>query len=546
MKLNALNSIHISAVRAASALAAFAVISLSCAKTAEPTTPGGEKPGPTHTPQPEPELAAYEVSTSDVTTSSAKIRVKMLEAELEYYAGIVTKAEYERLGTDAALIEDRVAYFHERAELYESDYTDYVKKNFVYTEDLEGGIEDLSGDAEYYVYAFTLSSDYLGGKGLVKTLFKTLKAEPVDCSFQIEVSDVSSRTATAKVTPSNSSCTYFWDCVSAKEYASYGGDEGIIAKNVELIRGAVEIYKMAGYDINFSYFLSSGEKSDSFKSLISGTEYVVFAFGLDPSGTGTTQVYRTSFTTGAVEPSSMTFTGRAYEIKFNGAKILFTPSTDDETYFTDCMDWETFSKFKSDKEITDWVISEAGSSIDSYLVAGEHVVDASDLLASKTKYVAYAFGYNGGATTGVTTVEFTTPEMPTGSGVTVGIECNVVDGSKYGAEYAGQKVAEITLSPSAAAEHWYGGVYRNLDGFDEYNIIEAVRMNGYKDRKSLAFVLSGTEVTVAAVAFDYSGRAGALNRITVKADGTITKSAVLKSLHFEEKGKLTPIDIISE
>ena len=380
-------------------------------------------------------------------------------------AGIVTKAEYERLGTDAALIEDRVAYFHEMAELYESDYTDYVKENFVYTEDLEGGIEDLSGDAEYYVYAFTLSPDYLGGKGLVKTLFKTLKAEPVDCSFQIEVSDVSSRTATAKVTPSNSSCTYFWDCVSAKEYASYGGDEGIIAKNVELIRGAVEIYKMAGYDINFSYFLSSGEKSDSFKSLISGTEYVVFAFGLDPSGTGTTQVYRTSFTTGAVEPSSMTFTGRAYEIKFNGAKILFTPSTDDETYFTDCMDWETFSKFKSDKEITDWVISEAGSSIDSYLVAGEH---------------------------------------------------------------------------------WYGGVYRNLDGFDEYNIIEAVRMNGYKDRKSLAFVLSGTEVTVAAVAFDYSGRAGALNRIAVKADGTVTKSAVLKSLHFAEKGKLTPIDIISE
>lgn len=544
MNLKALNSIHTSAVRAASALAAFAVLALSCTKTTEPATPGGDRPSPTPTPQPEPELAAYEVSTSDVTTSSAKIRVKMLEAELEYYAGIVTRAEYERLGTDAALIEDRVAYFHEMAELYETDYTDYVKENFVYTEDLEGGIEDLGGDTEYYVYAFTLNSDYLGGNGLVKTLFKTLKTEPVDCSFQIEVSEVSSRTATVKVTPSNGGCTYFWDCVSAKEYASYGGDEGIIAKNVELIRGAVEIYKMAGYDINFSYFLSSGEQSDSFKSLISGTEYIVFAFGLDPSGTGTTQVYRTSFTTGAVEPSSMTFTGRAYEIKFNGAKILFTPSTDNETYFTDCMDWETFSKFKSDKEITDWVISEAGSSIDSYLVSGEHVVDASDLLASKTKYVAYAFGYNGGATTGVTTVEFTTPEMPTGSGVTVGIECNVVDGSKYGAEYAGQKVAEITLSPSTAAEHWYGGVYRNLDGFDEYNIIEAVRMNGYKDRKSLAFVLTGTEVTVAAVAFDYSGRAGALNRITIKADGTATKSSVLKSLKLCKPKELVPIKVI--
>lgn len=539
-------SFQTSAVRAASALAAFAVLALSCAKTAEPTTPGGDRPGPTPQPEPEPELAAYSVSASEVTTSSAKIQVTMLEADLEYYAGIVTKAEYERLGTDAALIEDRVAYFHEMAELYETDYTEYVKETFAYAEDLEGSIEDLNGDSEYYVYAFTLSPDYLGGKGLVKTLFRTLKAEPVDCSFSFEVSELSSRTATVKVTPSNKECTYFWDCVSAKEYASYGGDEGIIAKNVELIRGAVKIYKMAGYDINFSYFLESGEDSDSFKSLVSGTEYIVFAFGLDPSGTGTTQVYRTSFTTGSVEPSSMTFTGRAYEIKFNGAKILFTPSTDDETYFTDCMDWETFSKFKSDKEITDWVISEAGSSIESFLVSGEHVVDASELLASKTKYVAYAFGYNGGATTGVTTVEFTTPEMPTGSGVTVGIDCQIVDGAKYGAAYAGKKVAEITLAPSAAAEHWYCGTYKSLDGYDDYNAIEAIRMNGYKDHKTLAFPLSGTEVTVAAVAFDYSGKAGVLNRIKVGADGTVTKSATLKSLRLGRKGNLNMIDTISE
>ena len=55
------------------------------------------------------------------------------------------------------------------------------------------------------------------------------------------------------------------------------------------------------------------------------------------------------------------------------------------------------SKFKSDKELTDWVISEAGNSISTFLVQGYHEVDATEILVSKTKYVAYAFGYKGGA-----------------------------------------------------------------------------------------------------------------------------------------------------
>ena len=522
-----------SAVRVASALAVFAVLAVSCGKEAEPVTPGGGKTEPSK-PEPVPELDAFEIEAADVTTYSVNVSVRMLDEGLEYYVGVVSKAEYDRLGSDAALIEDDIKGFHDLAELYEEDYSTFVKEQLVYTEDVTGSINDLSGDTEYYVYAFTLDDDYLAGKDLVKTAFRTLKAEPVNCSFGIEVSDVTSMTAGIKVTPSDNSCSYFYNYLTAEEYygEEYGGDEGIIAKNIELIRGAVEIYQMMGYDASFGTFLTVGEDSSTAKQLRAGTEYIVFAFGLDPSGTGTTAVYKQMFTTTEPEPSSMTFEGEVYDLKFNGAKIQFTPSTDDETYFTDCMDWETFSKFKDDKEITSWVLSEAGESIDSYLAQGTHVVDASEILVSKTKYVAYAFGYNGGATTGVTTVEFTTPEMPTGSGVTVGIDCKIVDGSKYGAEYAGQKVAALTLSPSIAAEHWYSGVYRNLDGFKEYDIIEALRMKGTKDGKDLAFPLQDTDVVVAAVAFDASGRAGALNRLVVKSDGTLSKSVSLKSVRF--------------
>lgn len=526
-----------SAVRAVSVLAVFAALAVSCGKEAEPVTPGGGKAEPSN-PEPEPELAAYEVEASDATTFSVNVNVRMLEPDVEFYAGVVMKAEYDKLGSDAALIERDIQEFHDMAELYEQDYATFVKEQVVYTSDVTGSIKDLVGDTEYYVYAFTLDADYLGGKGLVKTAFRTLKAEPVNCRFSIDVSDVTSVSASIRVTPSDASCSYFYNYLTLDEYNSdeYGGDKGIVARNVELIRGAVEIYKMMGYDASFSTFLSTGEQSEQAKSLRAGTEYVVFAFGLDPSGTGTTDVYRQTFRTSEPEPSSMTFKGTVYDLKFNGARIQFTPSTDDETYFTDCMDWETFSQFKDDKDITSWVLSEAGSSIDSYLAKGTHVVDASDILVSKTKYVAYAFGYNGGATTGVTAVEFTTPEMPTGSGVTVGIDCKVVDGEKYGPDYAGVDVVALTFSPSVAAEHWYSAVYRNLDGFDEYDIIEALRMKGSKDRKESAFPLQDTDVVVAAVAVDASGRAGALNRVVVKPDGSFSRSVSLKSVRFCNKG----------
>ena len=182
------------------------------------------------------------------------------------------------------------------------------------------------------------------------------------------------------------------------------------------------------------------------------------------------------------------------------------------------MDYETFSGFKSDKELTDWAISEAGNSMSSLLSKGYHVVDASGLLVSKTKYVAYAFGFNGGAaTTSVTKVEFTTPEMPTGSSASVSISYEAVDAGIYNPSYEGKKAVKLTLEPSVSAQHWFVGTYSSLDGYSDYDTIEGLQMKGYKDKKELAFIKEdGKQYTVAAVAVDPSGKAGPLVKIPIK------------------------------
>lgn len=507
------------AARAFSALAVAAFLASGCGK--ESTDPA---PTPDPTPEPEPEVPCYTIDVTEITTWSAKLAVSPQKSGLKYYSGIVSKHIADSLGSDSELIKYEIGIIKEAAKLYETDYQEFVK-GYIREGSSTVSLNGFLSDTDYFAYAFTFSDDRLSGQDLEKTAFRTSKVTPADCSFTIDVSNVTKNTADIKVTPSNNGCEFFWDYVSASDYEKYGGDDGIIATNVDLIRRAVEIYQMAGYSKSFKDFLSAGPVAGTAKGLQGGREYVIVAFGLDPSGTGTTGVFKKTFTTIKPEQSSLTFKTEVFDLKFNGAKIAFTPSNDNETYFTDCMDYETFSQFKSGEEVIDWVLDQAGSSITSYLAQGYHEVDASDLLASKTKYVAYAFGYDGGPTTGLTTVEFTTPEMPTGSEVSVKVEYKIVDAGTLNPTYSGQTALVLTLTPSPAAEHWYAGVFQDdLSGYNDATIIEALQAKGYKDKKELALIVKeGQNYTIAAVAVDPGGTAGALTKLEVKI-GSGTKS----------------------
>lgn len=505
-----LKNLILPVVRACMAPAAVLFMAVSCGKD----SPSEPAPGPE--PEPEPEVPAYNIEVGNVTTWSAEISVAAEDPAAAYWCGAVSRHVYDSLGSDAALVEMEVRKLKEVADLYDMDYSSYVGTK-VRKGDCLLAVDGFMAETDYYAFAFTFSDDFMSGSDVCRTLFTTSKVQAVECSFDISVGNVTKSGAEIKIVPSDQSCTYFCDYVTMAEYRNYGGDDGVAAANVSLIRRAVEIYKMAGYDKSFSDFLNSGTVVARPADLVSGADYAVFAFGLDPSGTVTTEVAVKEFHTEDPEPSSLTFRTELFDLKFNGAKIGFTPSNDEEKYFTDCMDYETFSKFGSEQEVIAWVLSQAGSSISSFLAQGYHVVDASDLLVSETRYVAYAFGYDNGATTGLTTVEFTTPAMPTGSGVSVKVDWQLVDAGTLNPSYEGSTALYVTLTPSPAAEHWFAGMFTALDGYAENDVIEALQARGYKDKKNLAFIVEpGKTYILAAVAVDPSGTAGALTRIDVE------------------------------
>lgn len=491
------------------ALAVSVSVALSCDKVQTKT--------PEHNPDLPEEPAAFKIKVSDITTWSTKLEITPLDGTVPYYYGVISKKDYEALKTDEALINSSIEHLQEVASLYGTDYTAIAK-----SKSSAGAVsvvkDGLASETDYFAYAFAFNDDYLGGNSLVKTAFHTETVQRVECSFSIDITNVGAASAIISVNPTNNECYYFCDFVTAEEYDKYGGDDGIIQANAELIRSAIQIYEMAGYDKSVTDFLEKGNYRYECTKLEAETDYVVFAFGMDPSCKGTTDVTKKTFTTTSEGQSSLTFTSDLYDLKFNGARIAFSPSNDEETFFTDCMDYETFSGFKSDKELTDWAIAEAGNSMSSLLSKGYHVVDASGLLVSKTKYVAYAFGFNGSsATTSVTKVEFTTPEMPTGSSASVSISYETVDAGIYNPSYEGKKAVKLTIEPSVSAQHWFVGTYSSLDGYSDYDTIEGLQMKGYKDKKELAFIKEdGKQYTVAAVAVDPSGIAGPLVKIPIK------------------------------
>ena len=210
----------------------------------------------------------------------------------------------------------------------------------------------------------------------------------------------------------------------------------------------------------------------------------------------------------------MTFSILVNSVTVNGAKAVFIPSTDDETYFTDVMDYETFSKFASDEELTAYILNQAGSSITAYLTSGQHTVDCSNMLVADTRYVAYCFGYDNGVTTGVFSEEFTTEKLVTGSDAAVAVNYVVEDGSWYG--YPGYGVVTISMAPNASAADWYAAVFKSLDGVDDGVLTQALMADGYKNRRQLAFYADWDSTAhFAVVAVDHDGVAGAPSRFDI-------------------------------
>jgi hypothetical protein len=469
------------------------------------------------------------VDAADISQSSATLLVTPTDKSATFFYDIVTKAAYDKWGGDENTVAQNIEYIEQAIYIFAMQGYDYTYEDFISHGDIAETKTGLASDTEYVLFAFGLDNQGNPTAPLAKKEFKTEPfAATDDCRFELSVSDVTPTSMKIGVTPTSDATRYYIGICRSSVLGQYSLDE--------LADRLIADENSGGIDWATSPYLFSGKRSLDvvndlqYKPLVGSSEYVAVVFGVDAKGARTTEIAYIVQRTADPQQSDMTFEITAHSITFNGAKVLFEPSDADAAYFTDVIDYETYATFGSDDELIRYIVDTAGDSMSAYLTKGRHTVDCTNMLLADTKYVAYCFGFDNGATTRVFKQEFTTEKLESGSDAAVAMQYVIEDGKDYG--YDNQAVITFLMSPNASAEKWYfAATQSSLDDMSDSNLTQWLMMSSNVNKRQISYYMNwGTKLQAATVAFDKEGTAGVPSRYKIDVTKDTAAASVPLSL----------------
>lgn len=474
--------------------------------------------------------AALELAVGDVTDMSAVLTIAAHDQKALYFYDFVPKSDYDAWGGDEKTIEynkglmdSAIAYLAIAG--YDISYSYFLRNG-----DRTETAENLLPDTEYVFFAFGMDGEGNVTSELVRADCKTTSFVATDdCTFALSTADVTATSMTVNVVPSSATTRYLVGITPKSAAEQYSLDK-VAADFIEEINDLNEQNKLtwATTPFVFTGAKNLASKGDlGYDTFTGGREYLIMVFGIDNEGRRTTVPATFIQRTAQVEQSATTFSIGVNSITVNGAKVYFTPTNDEEKYFTDVMTYEEFHSYESDQALIDYIVNTLGSNITAYLAAGEHEVDCTNMLVSDTKYVAYCFGYDNGATTKVFSKEFSTAKLESGSDAAVAFHTVIEDGDIYEElypEYKGKAVVSLLMTPNQSTSKWYCALTTDnrVLSMSNDDLAQWATMSSYINRKQMVYVGEwNTTIYVVTLALDSKGVAGVPSCYTVE----ITKNA---------------------
>ena len=298
--------------------------------------------------QPEVSDITFEIEVTEVTSTSALVTVTPSRDDVPYYFDVVSKyilTEFYN-GDAAAVVEDMFDSLLELGTPVE-DLSQYAKTGAIsYFYD-----GDFSPGEEYVAYAFPINEQGDVIAEGATYAFTTLSEgedtpEASDMTFDIQVTDLTSRGITYTITPSRDDVYYYCGLFLKSEMGQDWGDfiatvvgsiieaqaasKGLsVAEVVERfgILGVVDSSEVSGLDPNTEYVLYAVPVSSEGKALSKGTTY---PFATLSEGEDMPEV------------SDITFDIQVTDITSTGATCTITPSRDDVYYFAGIASKEDF------------------------------------------------------------------------------------------------------------------------------------------------------------------------------------------------------------
>lgn len=154
-----------------------------------------------------------------------------------------------------------------------------------------------------------------------------------DFSVDISVTATTETTAEVKAVPSDDETGYIVMTSLKDDYLQYGSDQELADATVALIQQYASFY---GYSVSefleSSGMMKKGERSLRFTGMEPGTEYILYAFGIDGGdGSQISDVVISEFKTDDIDMNGMTFTIEP-DVQGPEVSVKVTPSITDQSY----------------------------------------------------------------------------------------------------------------------------------------------------------------------------------------------------------------------
>lgn len=205
----------------------------------------------------------FAIDVTDITTSSANIKITPVDAAMKYLYTVVSKSDYEEYGA-RKYIEARIDQVLETAAIYGSPLDSFLSSGV-----FENNNTSLADGTSYYVAVFDLDFSESGDPSYSGEIelreFRTAEATPVNMSFRLAMVGTM-----LGVTPTAGE-SYICDVTTKEIWDSYDSPKA-------LARDYIATMKSYGY---LEAFLYNGVKSIDFSDTVTvkGDEYVAYAVG---------------------------------------------------------------------------------------------------------------------------------------------------------------------------------------------------------------------------------------------------------------------------
>lgn len=223
--------------------------------------------------------------------------------------------------------------------------------------------------------------------------------------FTFELTGKSSGSITVHITPKNGTGNFYWAPIEESTLNDkYGSDPAAAAATaVMMLKTQYADYGYDSFEEFYASQISTGAETMTFDGYDAQTPLYCIAFGLDETGTITTDVNLSErYVTDAVSPSANTF-----RITMTDKTTVRVEPSNDDTYTFYIFPKSTVDAYESLDELAAAFVEQNKNSMHLLTFSGPREKDFYDVFATygAGTYIAFAFGYESGCITTDVTAE---------------------------------------------------------------------------------------------------------------------------------------------